>query len=74
MRILITSLRNAGLPIAIDEVQLAGDRERGHVFTDRILHARVGVRNNVHGRRDRCPTVKGAMPDAKFVFRIGCHA
>ena len=26
--------------IAIDEVQLAGDRERGHVFTDRILHAR----------------------------------
>ena len=27
--------------LAIDEVQLAGDRERGHVFTDRILHARV---------------------------------
>jgi ATP-dependent RNA helicase SUPV3L1/SUV3 len=26
--------------IAVDEVQLAGDRERGHVFTDRILHAR----------------------------------
>ena len=26
--------------IAIDECQLAGDEERGHVFTDRILHAR----------------------------------
>ncbi|MEC5290370.1 helicase-related protein [Aurantimonas sp. C2-6-R+9] len=26
--------------VAIDEVQLAGDLERGHVFTDRILHAR----------------------------------
>ena len=26
--------------VAVDEVQLAGDRERGHVFTDRILHAR----------------------------------
>lgn len=26
--------------VAIDEVQLAGDFERGHVFTDRILHLR----------------------------------
>ncbi len=26
--------------VAIDEVQLAADLERGHVFTDRILHAR----------------------------------
>src|SRR5471032_2850599 len=26
--------------LAVDEVQLASDRERGHVFTDRLLHAR----------------------------------
>ena len=26
--------------LAIDEVQLAGAQERGHIFTDRILHAR----------------------------------
>jgi len=26
--------------LAIDEVQLAGDRQRGHTFTDRLLHAR----------------------------------
>ena len=26
--------------VAIDEVQLAADRERGHVFTDRMLNAR----------------------------------
>ncbi len=26
--------------VAIDECQLAGDEERGHIFTDRILHAR----------------------------------
>ncbi len=26
--------------VAIDEVQVAGDLERGHVFTDRILHLR----------------------------------
>jgi ATP-dependent RNA helicase SUPV3L1/SUV3 len=26
--------------LAVDEVQLAADRERGHVFTERLLHAR----------------------------------
>src|SRR5258708_23926280 len=26
--------------LAVDEVQLAADRERGHIFTDRLLHAR----------------------------------
>ena len=26
--------------LAVDEIQLAADRERGHVFTDRLLHAR----------------------------------
>ena len=26
--------------VSIDEIQLAGDPERGHVFTDRILNAR----------------------------------
>ena len=26
--------------VAVDEVQLMEDRERGHVFTDRVLHAR----------------------------------
>ena len=30
--------------VAVDEVQLAGDRERGHIFTDRIMHARGGLR------------------------------
>ncbi|MDB5394183.1 MAG: disulfide oxidoreductase [Rhodospirillales bacterium] len=26
--------------LAVDEIQLAGDTERGHIFTDRLLHAR----------------------------------
>ena len=35
--------------LAVDEIQLAGDRERGHVFTDRLLYAR-GKRDmmNIH--------------------------
>ena len=28
--------------LAIDEIQLCADPERGHVFTDRLLHARGG--------------------------------
>jgi ATP-dependent RNA helicase SUPV3L1/SUV3 len=32
--------RTSAAFVAIDEVQLAGDLERGHVFTDRILHLR----------------------------------
>ena len=26
--------------LAVDEIQLCADPERGHVFTDRLLHAR----------------------------------
>ncbi len=26
--------------LAVDEIQLSGDAERGHIFTDRLLHAR----------------------------------
>ena len=26
--------------LAVDEIQVAADRERGHIFTDRLLHAR----------------------------------
>ena len=26
--------------VAIDEIQMCGDRERGHIFTDRLLNIR----------------------------------
>ena len=44
--------------LAIDEVQLAADPERGHVFTDRLLHARgrsgdAAARRADHARGDR---------------------
>ena len=37
--------------LAIDEVQLAADPERGHVFTDRILNARGMEETLLLGRR-----------------------
>ena len=37
--------------LAIDEIQLAADPERGHVFTDRLLHARGRARRCCSARR-----------------------
>jgi len=52
--------------LAVDEVQLAGDRNRGHTFTDRILHARGTLETWFLGS----PTVAGLLqqliPDVEF--------
>ena len=55
--------------IAVDEIQLAGDRERGHVFTDRILHARGAFETMFMGAETAAPLLKALLPDAKFEFR-----
>src|ERR1700741_110417 len=49
--------------LAIDEIQLCADPERGHVFTDRLLHAR-GEEETVFLGAD---TMRGAIQ--KFVPR-----
>ena len=55
--------------IAVDEVQLAGDRERGHVFTDRILHARGQFETMFMGADTAGPLLRQLLPDAKFEAR-----
>jgi ATP-dependent RNA helicase SUPV3L1/SUV3 len=55
--------------IAVDEVQLAGCRERGHVFTDRILHARGVFETMFMGAETAAPLLKALLVDAKFEFR-----
>ena len=55
--------------VAVDEVQLAGDRERGHVFTDRVLHARGAFETMFMGAETAAPLLKALLPDAKFEFR-----
>ncbi|MDC1117863.1 helicase-related protein [Alphaproteobacteria bacterium] len=55
--------------VAVDEVQLAGDRERGHVFTDRILHARGAFETMFLGAETATPLLKALLPGAKFEFR-----
>jgi ATP-dependent RNA helicase SUPV3L1/SUV3 len=50
--------------LAVDEIQLAAHRERGHVFTDRLLHAR-GLRETWFlGADTMRPMVQGLIPQA----------
>ncbi|MHB9881169.1 helicase-related protein [Pacificimonas sp. ICDLI1SI03] len=50
--------------IAIDEVQLAADPERGHVFTDRLLHRRGTAETMLLGASTMVPMVRRLLPDA----------
>ena len=55
--------------VAVDEVQLAGDRERGHIFTDRIMNARGAFETMLMGAETAAPLLKALLPDARFEFR-----
>jgi ATP-dependent RNA helicase SUPV3L1/SUV3 len=55
--------------LAVDEVQLAADRERGHVFTDRIQHARGRLETWLIGAETIRPLLHKLLPDAAFTSR-----
>ena len=55
--------------VAIDEVQLAADSERGHVFTDRLLRARGSEETVFLGADTIRPIVKRLVPNCQFVSR-----
>ena len=44
--------------VALDEAQLAADRERGHIFTDRLLHARGREETMLLGSATIEPVIK----------------
>ncbi|MFO1172412.1 MAG: helicase-related protein [Hyphomicrobiaceae bacterium] len=55
--------------LAIDEVQLAADPERGHVFTDRVFHARGTQETLLLGAGTMREAIKELLPGANFVSR-----
>ena len=55
--------------LAVDEIQLAGDRERGHVFTDRLFHARGSSETMFMGAETIRPFIKRLLPDAHIETR-----
>ena len=48
--------------MAIDEIQLCADPERGHVFTDRLLHARGTFETMLLGAGTMAPLVRRLLP------------
>ncbi len=55
--------------LAIDEIQLAADPERGHVFTQRLLHARGRFETMFLGAATMAPLMKRLIPDLEIVTR-----
>src|ERR1017187_4405010 len=55
--------------LAVDEIQLCADPERGHVFTHRLLHARGKYETMVMGAATMAPLIRRLTPDAEIVFR-----
>ena len=55
--------------IAIDEIQTAIDFDRGHVFTDRILHARGRMETLLLGAATMEPVIRKLLPHAEIVER-----
>ncbi|WP_423141328.1 helicase-related protein [Parablastomonas sp. CN1-191] len=55
--------------VALDEAQIAADRERGHIFTDRLLHARGREETMLLGSATIEPLVRSLVPEAEIVSR-----
>jgi ATP-dependent RNA helicase SUPV3L1/SUV3 len=55
--------------LAVDEIQLAADHERGHVFTDRLLHARGAEETMFLGSDTIRPILRRLVPDAEVISR-----
>ncbi|MCT4657014.1 MAG: helicase-related protein [Cohaesibacter sp.] len=55
--------------VALDEVQLAADFERGHVFTDRLLHLRGREETLLLGAETMRPMIEQLLPRATIISR-----
>ncbi len=55
--------------LAVDEIQLCADPERGHVFTDRLLHARGGEETMFLGADTIRPVLQRLVRKAEYVSR-----
>lgn len=55
--------------LAVDEIQIAADLERGHVFTDRILNRRGRDETLLLGAATMRPIIEKLLPGASIVTR-----
>ena len=55
--------------LAIDEVQLCADFERGHIFTERVLHRRGQEETLLLGAATMRPILEKLLPNVQFTAR-----
>lgn len=55
--------------LAVDEIQLCADPERGHIFTDRLLHARGDAETLFLGAETIKPLIRKLVPGVEFMSR-----
>src|SRR5271163_2530928 len=55
--------------LAVDEIQLCADPDRGHVFTDRLLRARGMVETMFLGAETIAPLIRRLVPSAQIETR-----
>jgi ATP-dependent RNA helicase SUPV3L1/SUV3 len=55
--------------LAVDEIQVATDFDRGHVFTDRLLKARGLFETLLLGAATMAPLIRALLPDAEIIHR-----
>lgn len=55
--------------LAVDEIQLCADAERGHVFTDRLLNARGQHETLFLGAEMMRGAIAALVPEAQFMYR-----
>ncbi len=55
--------------VAIDEIQLCADLDRGHVFTDRLLRARGLLETMFMGAETMRQAIAGLVPGVQFMHR-----
>ena len=55
--------------VAIDEAQMGADPERGHVFTNALLHMRGTAETMILGAETIRPLIRRLLPDAQIVGR-----
>ena len=53
--------------VAVDEIQLCADPDRGHVFTNRLLHARGLHETMFLGAETMRPAIAGLVPGVQFL-------
>ena len=55
--------------LALDEVQMCADPDRGHIFTERLLRARGRFETMFMGAETMRPLIRALVPEAEFQTR-----